>query len=94
MLTLGDRYTGVHFTILGNFVYVHLKFPMLRVKMDEVFRNAVHGCLITEYQKENLTMWKSELLSYILLILYVFYQKQLAPKMGAVHSLYTDPLVK
>ena len=39
-------------------------------------------------------MWKSELLSYILLILYVFYQKHLAPKMGAVHSLYTDPFVK
>ena len=92
MLTLGDRYTGVHFTILGNSVYVHLKFPMLRVKMDEVFRNAVHECLITEYQKENLS--NVELLSYILLILYVFYQKQLAPKMGAVHSLYTDPLVK
>lgn len=55
MLTLGDKYTAVHFTILGNFVYVRLKFPMLRVKMDEVFRNAVHECLITEYQKENLS---------------------------------------
>ena len=51
--------------------------------MDEVFRNAVHECLIAKYQSETQAMWKSESLNYILLILYVVYQKQLAPKKGA-----------
>ena len=67
---------------------------MLRVKMDEIFRNAVHECLITEYQKENLSNVEVRITKLHPTNLYVFYQKQLAPKMGAVHSLYTDPLVK